>query len=585
MINRRLLIILWILALGLSLLLTAANLWLGDVNQDEGWYLYSARLVAEGKLPYRDFAFTQGPMLPVVYALFNRAFAVWGVAAGRLITGMIGLLAALASALLAARVALFRFKGRPADPGGSAAGPGSGGEQYRGAVAGLLAFILVGVNVYQSYFTTVVKTYPLCSLFLVAGFLVLTGGLGVGCSRTTTLLSVLSGILLVCAAGARLSAAVAAPIVFLCLSVAWVVGRRNGSDGTGAGQAAGRYGRAAVGIVIGTAIGLCLVFLPFYAAAPGNFVFWLIKYHSAREAGGSVALLAYKAGFISRVVHAYFVAVSLLTALLIRHAFERRAGEKGRGRAWSGRCTLIVALWLCVAGISLLHFMAPFPYDDYQAAVFPLFAVALSCGLAHAVSTPRRAAWLVVTVLLLSTAASFSSPINQAWALQERDRIWWRVKKQTPLSRLRAAGKLIRALAGSENGDVLLTQDTYLAVESGMRVPEGLEMGPFAYYPGMAAADAKKLNVVNREMLEELLGTSDAPVAAFSGYGLAIKCPDVTELPESETAELRSILLDRYELCEVIPHFGQAATTLQIYVRKKENAGQQDNRTTGPQDN
>ena len=40
--------------------------WWGAVNQDEGWYLYASRLVGEGKLPYRDFFFTQGPVLPMI---------------------------------------------------------------------------------------------------------------------------------------------------------------------------------------------------------------------------------------------------------------------------------------------------------------------------------------------------------------------------------------------------------------------------------------------------------------------------------------------------------------------------------------
>jgi hypothetical protein len=41
----------------------------GRVNHDEGWYLYASRLVYAGQLPYRDFAFFQGPLLPYVYGL------------------------------------------------------------------------------------------------------------------------------------------------------------------------------------------------------------------------------------------------------------------------------------------------------------------------------------------------------------------------------------------------------------------------------------------------------------------------------------------------------------------------------------
>ena len=70
----------------LYVVLGAANLYFGDLNQDEGWYLYAARQVHEGELPYRDFAFTQGPMLPLVYSLAYPLVERWGVAGGRLFT-------------------------------------------------------------------------------------------------------------------------------------------------------------------------------------------------------------------------------------------------------------------------------------------------------------------------------------------------------------------------------------------------------------------------------------------------------------------------------------------------------------------
>ena len=46
--------------------------WLGVVNGDEGWYAICARIVAEGRLPYRDFAFTQGPVYLYLLAPFVR---------------------------------------------------------------------------------------------------------------------------------------------------------------------------------------------------------------------------------------------------------------------------------------------------------------------------------------------------------------------------------------------------------------------------------------------------------------------------------------------------------------------------------
>jgi hypothetical protein len=61
----------WIVSILVSpyvaLLLVVA--WFGRPNSDEGWYIYASHLVYDGGLPYRDFAFTQGPALPYVYGL------------------------------------------------------------------------------------------------------------------------------------------------------------------------------------------------------------------------------------------------------------------------------------------------------------------------------------------------------------------------------------------------------------------------------------------------------------------------------------------------------------------------------------
>ena len=61
----------WFLATFACVFLVLASVWLGGLNQDEGWYLYAANLVAEGKMLYRDFFYTQGPLLPIIYSPFK----------------------------------------------------------------------------------------------------------------------------------------------------------------------------------------------------------------------------------------------------------------------------------------------------------------------------------------------------------------------------------------------------------------------------------------------------------------------------------------------------------------------------------
>ena len=131
--------------------------------------------------------------------------------------------------------------------------------------------------------------------------------------------------------------------------------------------------------------------------------------------------------------------------------------------------------------------------------------------------------------------------------------------------------KWVRALNTPEGGTHLLTQDTYLAVEAGLPVPHGFEMGPFSYYPDWEREKAERLGVMNRDMMIELLQTeTNAPIAALSGYSLSIRSPEVQEVVRDDQLAFDEILATRFERVESVPHFGQAGTTLDLWRLKKE---------------
>ena len=535
--------VLWLLAIAVAVFLAGANLFLGEPNQDEGWYLYAARLVSQGQKPYVDFASTQGPVMPFVYSLAQPLVDRWGVAGGRAFTILIGFLCSLGAAFLAARLA----------PAGR-----------RNATA-FVAFALVAVNVYQSCFFTVVKTYALTAFLLVLGFLALTW---VDRKRAWPA-AFLSGLFLSLAAGTRLSAGAVLPVVFLALLV---FARGEGPE-TNLRAGAG----VAVSFAAGAALTLCLLFVPFLIRAPESLRFALFDYHAGREAGGLMPLLAYKAGFISRVVQDYFVAMGLLLVVVAVRL------SRGRGTGARDGDSVVWALWISVLAVTVVHFMAPFPYDDYQVMIYPLFAVGVAVGLmrmAEPVGSPvvsTASQGLIpackadgygigMVVLLLCAASAFSSPVNQNWFIGQRDRLWWPIKKSFPMAMLREAGDYIRSI--TKPGDILLTQDAYLAVESGRMLPKGMELGPFCYFPEWSSEKALRRHVLNRDMLMEILENSDAPAAAFSGYGLSIQSPEIRELPVEEQQALRAAVEKRYQLVRTIETFGHAETTLKVYKRK-----------------
>ena len=89
-----------LLAVVIAAFTAVLAVWWGGVNQDEGWYLYAARLVGEGKLPYRDFFFTQGPVLPFIYSVMP----IHGLLSGRLVTLGFSLFATLTAMAFARRL-------------------------------------------------------------------------------------------------------------------------------------------------------------------------------------------------------------------------------------------------------------------------------------------------------------------------------------------------------------------------------------------------------------------------------------------------------------------------------------------------
>ena len=170
-------------------------------------------------------------------------------------------------------------------------------------------------NVYQSYFTTVLR--PTIDRMLLDRRFSHGGWSG---ARRRILLW-LAGALMALAAGTRSSAAMA-PLATLI--VLWV-GRRR------AGPAAAWLHFAAGGAITGAAL-----MLPFFLMAPENFWFNVVSYHTLRDSGALLQALVYKAGFISRMVQAYFVVSALAVAAVLRPGREADKAEPLSGMRISG---------------------------------------------------------------------------------------------------------------------------------------------------------------------------------------------------------------------------------------------------------
>jgi hypothetical protein len=128
---------------------TLLYLQLGQFNGDEGWYLYGSTLVLQGLLPYRDFAYTQMPLLPYVYGVLQSLGP--SLLVGRLTSVAISLGAAGMSVAMAKR--------------------------YAGAWGGAFAALFLAGFSFGIYFNAIVKTYALVSFCFIATLFVLSSDL------------------------------------------------------------------------------------------------------------------------------------------------------------------------------------------------------------------------------------------------------------------------------------------------------------------------------------------------------------------------------------------------------------------------
>ena len=241
-------------------ILACTAVWFGGLNQDEGWYLYAANLVSEGNVPYRDFFFTQGPVMPTVYSAFTWVWKGWGLVGARIFTLSLGLAGILFAAGLVRRLV-------PED---------------RRNLASTVVVLLLACNIYHLYYLAIPKTYALAGLFVLAGIYLV--------SFENAALTFLSGLCLAFAAGTRISLG-----LLLVVAGVWLIVKGP------------RLGWLWFGL--GGLIGLAMVYGPYMTdrvTLQGLCAAEL--YHSAREGFDPVVMV----GSVSRFVRWYWPILVLL---------------------------------------------------------------------------------------------------------------------------------------------------------------------------------------------------------------------------------------------------------------------------------
>jgi hypothetical protein len=163
----------------------------------------------------------------------------------------------------------------------------------------------------------------------------------------------------------------------------------------------------------------------------------------------------------------------------------------------------------------------------------------------HCIAAEQKACLTKVLFLAALALTVCASPIAQDWVIVGQDRFWVVKKDEPDLLLLRRVARFVRAEADRLGEETLWTQDTYLAVEADLRVPKGLEMGPFS----------KPQDPIYTTKL-----------AAWSGYTYALTFPSL-EPNVAQAAEIDCLKTVYGKTLLSVPVFGQQGTPLVVAER------------------
>jgi hypothetical protein len=230
--NRKILVALGFIAVfGSFFALTNYYLDVGRMSADEGFYAVASRNVMQGEIPYRDFAYTQMPLLPYINGAVM-SLVGWEMDTQRAIN--------IFWALIGIVAVVYTLRRR-----------------FGSWEPGLLAAFTVTAAPYWCEFQAMGKTYSAGGMFLALATCAML--LRMPIYRKTVLVALFGAL----ASGCRLSLAPVIAIYVLALIV----------------EATGKRQRLLVP-AIAAAIGGGML-LPFFFAAPGNMLFMVYEYHTA----------------------------------------------------------------------------------------------------------------------------------------------------------------------------------------------------------------------------------------------------------------------------------------------------------------
>lgn len=431
-----------------------------QVNLDEGWYLGASQLVYEGRLLYRDFAFTQGPLLPYVYGAWMR-IAGPSLYAHRALTAALFLVAAWLSGRVARRLG--------------------------GPHAAVFCLLALATSLYAAAHFAYVATYALAGCLLMAAVDLATSPRP---SRAP-----LAIFCLCLAIGTRLSLAA----VLLPFALYLIVARRTRPTTM----------LAAAAVALAT---LGLLYGPFWLASGEVMLYDLLGFHTDRMKLAWRLTSALKS---ARATLTDFAAPIGLSVGAVAIAWRQRPRPPYAEILLLGASALV---------LFLAHLIPRTSASYYNSLTIPLLSVLSGLALARIIglrpgAEARQGArlWSPGAGVGIASVLLALNLFLQARAVAQHGLVAWPPRLE--VAPLQEAAAFLQRY--TQPDDRILTFNVHLAVEAGRRVLPGFEMSIFAYQPTWPTARAERFRVLNNELLFAALDAHPAAVAV-TGYDLEL---------------------------------------------------------------
>ena len=448
------------------------------IDGDEGFYATAARLVWQGKVPYRDFFYQQAPLLPYLYGWMWAAHPR-SLVAMRLISAACG-----GAAVLLWGVGLVSLRRIPVH-------------------LALATFATVLLNPYWVSWNVVVKTYAFANLFMSIATICLYAAL----HTTRKRWYFVAGLTLAACTSVR---SLYGPVLVVVLLWIFLRKRRTGK----------LINPLSLTFLGGSLCGLLPMIVSF-VSDPHAFVFNNIQYHRLdagymwwqgrfvegyRNAGHTAHV--YFNALVIRLLgtHPYF-AVSLI--LTVVGAWSLRKRRRSHDRSYSDEDYLYFRVALLMLATYALVALIPFPpYDQYfDAPLVAFFVPFMSEGLRVSWITRRKSA--AVPLLLLGLSL-FALEIRAETASQSFNSVW-------RLTDYREVSRLVRD--NSDPNDVVLSFWPGYVFESGREYFPGLE-NHFVYriINKVPSGERDRYHIVSPERVMDAISRRDEKLLVLSPW-------------------------------------------------------------------